>query len=81
MAAWPSLWALLIYFLYRNQEVVGAMNATAIVLFCMAAARALGFVLDGAPNVLMILFLVLEIAGGLLALFARRLYTQNQMTF
>ena len=72
---------LLIYFLYRKQQVVGAMNATAIVLFCMAAARTLGFVLDGSPNVLMILFLVLEIAGGLLALFARRLYTQNEMTF
>ena len=38
----------------------------------MAATRLLGIALDGSPNGLMLLYLVLEVVGAAVALFLRR---------
>ena len=56
----------------RAATVSLALLIIAIVLLAMAATRLLGMALDGSPNGIMLLYLVLEIAGAGLALFIRR---------
>ena len=56
----------------RTATVSLGLLIIAIVLLAMAAARLLGIALDGSPNGLMLLYLVLEVVGAALALFVRR---------
>ena len=56
----------------RAATVSLALLITAIVLLAMAATRLLGIALDGSPNGLMLLYLVLEVVGAAVALFLRR---------
>lgn len=56
----------------RRSTIRLALSITAIVLFAMAATRCLGFVVDGSPNAIMWIYLISEIVGGALALYARQ---------
>ena len=52
-----------------------ALLIIAIVLLAMAVTRLIGMVVDGTPNATMIIYLVLEIVGAVLALYVRRAET------
>lgn len=56
---------------WRRENLRHALAFTALVLLSMAAARALGMVLDGGPNVIMSLYLVIELVVGGAALILR----------
>ena len=49
--------------------VSDALLLTALVLLCMAITRVFGIVIDGSPNITMLVYLVLEIVVAVIALF------------
>ena len=60
-------------FVYHRVSVTHCMNLIALVLLCMAAARGLGFLLDGPANALMVVYFVAEILGAGLALISSKI--------
>ena len=56
--------------LYKIGQVRSILLAVVVVLLSMATTRSLGFFLDGTTNVLMYVYLLLELLGGGLAWFA-----------
>lgn len=63
---------LTLIYLYAIKHIRACLIITIIVLLSMAVTRSLGFVLDGSGNTLMMLFLVLEVLGSMLAFVALR---------
>ena len=58
----------------RNPALVQfGLVAVVITMLCMATARTLGFLIDGSPNSLMLLYLIAEALMAALALWALRL--------
>ncbi len=60
------------FYLYSIGQVRVCLIVVAMVLLGMAAGRSLGMLVDGPGNFLMTLYLVLEIGGAALALYAMR---------
>jgi hypothetical protein len=60
------------WFARHDATVRTGLVVVAIVMACMAGGRTLGFVVDGGPNTLMILYLALEFLVVTLALWALR---------
>ena len=58
---------LVILYLYKTDQVRLSLLSIIVVLLGMAAARTAGFVVDGATNQLMYVYLVLELLGSALA--------------
>ena len=59
-----------ILYLYRTDQIRLSLYFVIVVLMAMATTRTIGFVIDGATNSLMYVYLTLELAGSLLAWFA-----------
>ncbi len=68
---------LIIMFLYISSHTRSALIVVIFVLLSMALTRTLGFIIDGATNALMYAYLVLEVAGSLLAFVAIRSHTDD----
>lgn len=64
---------ILIIYLKQRGSVQHSLLVVWVVLLCMAATRAIGFVSDGSTNALMVLYFVAEIVGAALAIFAAKL--------
>ena len=63
---------LAILYLHRATYTRASLVLVAMLLSCMALGRVIGLVVDGSGNVLMYVYLVLEIAGSALALLAMK---------
>ncbi len=61
-----------LYYLHAINLIRPALVVVIFVLGGMAITRTIGMIVDGAGNVLMTLYLVLEVTGSLLALLAIR---------
>jgi hypothetical protein len=63
----------LIIYLKQCVSIQHSLRVVWLVLLCMAATRAVGFVADGQANTLMYLYFVAEILGAALAIYAAKL--------
>ena len=63
---------LAILYLHRATHTRASLVLVAMLLSCMALGRVIGLIVDGSGNVLMYVYLVLEIAGSALALLAMK---------
>ncbi len=59
-----------LYYLYSLRQVRACLVVIIIVLLSMAATRAIGLLVNGAGNLTMYLFLILELLGSALAAMA-----------
>ncbi|MGB0495042.1 MAG: DUF4345 family protein [Kangiellaceae bacterium] len=65
--------AVFIRYLYLRSYKILCMNLISTILLIMASARILGMMIDGSGNWIMTVYLILELIGGGLALFAAKL--------
>lgn len=64
---------LTLFYLNSIRQVRACLVIVIIVLLCMAITRTIGLLVEGSGNFSMFLYLVLEIAGSALAVFALRI--------
>ena len=61
-----------VYYLHAIRQSHAALVVTIMVLMCMAATRTVGLMVEGSGNVLMYVYLALELLGSALAYIAMK---------
>ena len=67
-----AIGAVMLYLVAVKKELDTGLVMVAFVLLLMAVSRTLGILTDGAPNILMYVFLSTEVGFGMLALIVRQ---------